>query len=37
MKKLRRLLPKFYVCRDVVVIYWLDYEIVLPRIFGGGS
>ena len=29
---LHKLKPRIYVCRDVYVIYWLDYEFTIPRL-----
>ena len=30
---LHRLKPRIYICRDVVMIRWLDYEVILKRWF----
>lgn len=31
----KRWWPRIYVCRDVIMIMWLDYEIIIPRLFKG--
>lgn len=28
---MRKLIPRIYVCPDVIVIYWLDYEWIIKR------
>lgn len=33
-KILYRLKPRIYVCRDVVMIRWLDFEFIIPRFIG---
>lgn len=30
---MRKLIPRFYVCRDVILIMWLGYEFTIPRWF----
>ena len=30
---IRKVKPKFFWCPDVVVVYWLDFEFILPRWF----
>lgn len=32
MKKIRHIIPKVYNQPDVVVIYWLNWEIVIPKL-----
>lgn len=33
--KPKRWLPRIYVCRDVILIMWAGYELMIPRLFKG--
>ena len=32
-----KIIPRIYKCRDIYLVYWLDFEIKIPRIFRGGD
>ena len=37
MRKLSSYIPRVYYCRDIVLVFIGDWEIRIPRLFGGGD